>query len=486
MRLSSIPVDLRVPGTYLAFDATRASASLPASLARLIVIGHKLAGGTAAPGVPVAVRTEADARELFGAGAMLTGMCAIALNAASLGELIAVPTIPPQGATAATATVTLAGPAAGAGTVDLRIAGRRYTVVAAVGDTAATLAVRLRAEIDADADRAVTTAIDGAKITLTARHAGLSGNSIDVRIAREVGVTAPAGVAAAIVAFDGGAGEADLTAALAALDDTPAQAIAVGIADPASLALVIAALESRQGPTRMIDGGAIAATRGSVAQLVALSDGMDSPYLAIADAHGAPTSPWHVAAALGAVVTAESAIDPARPLHTLTLAGTVAEDAGVGRTLAEREALLRAGVSTLRRGTDGQLVIERLVTTAKTDGAGNASTALANVETIQTLGYLRRAVRHRLVTRFARHKLADDGTNVGSGQAVVTPSILRAELVALMRELEEAGLVENVDAFRDQLRVERDPVDRDRVNALLPPDLVNQLRVVAVSVQFRG
>jgi phage tail sheath gpL-like len=33
--------------------------------------------------------------------------------------------------------------------------------------------------------------------------------------------------------------------------------------------------------------------------------------------------------------------------------------------------------------------------------------------------------------------------------------------------------------------VERDVVDPNRVNVLLPPDLVNQLRIFAALVQFR-
>jgi phage tail sheath gpL-like len=47
------------------------------------------------------------------------------------------------------------------------------------------------------------------------------------------------------------------------------------------------------------------------------------------------------------------------------------------------------------------------------------------------------------------------------------------------------GRVENATAFKNNLIVERDPNDPNRVNVLYPPDLINQLRVFAVLAQFR-
>ena len=42
-----------------------------------------------------------------------------------------------------------------------------------------------------------------------------------------------------------------------------------------------------------------------------------------------------------------------------------------------------------------------------------------------------------------------------------------------------------MDAFKQFLIVERDPIDPNRINVLLPPDLVNQLRIFAMLVEFR-
>ena len=46
------------------------------------------------------------------------------------------------------------------------------------------------------------------------------------------------------------------------------------------------------------------------------------------------------------------------------------------------------------------------------------------------------------------------------------------------------GLVENANAFKDALVVERNAGDPNRLDFLIPPDLVNQLRVMAATISF--
>jgi phage tail sheath gpL-like len=89
-----------------------------------------------------------------------------------------------------------------------------------------------------------------------------------------------------------------------------------------------------------------------------------------------------------------------------------------------------------------------------------------------------------IALRFPRHKLANDGTAFARGQNVVTPGTLRAEIVARFKQWEEVGLVEGVDQFKRDIIVVRSQSDPNRVDALLPPDLVNQFRVLAAQIEF--
>ena len=66
----------------------------------------------------------------------------------------------------------------------------------------------------------------------------------------------------------------------------------------------------------------------------------------------------------------------------------------------------------------------------------------------------------------------------------MTPSIGKAEAIAKFRAWELQGLVENIDQFKNDLVVERDPNNPNRLNFLLPPDLINQFIVGGTTIQF--
>ena len=125
------------------------------------------------------------------------------------------------------------------------------------------------------------------------------------------------------------------------------------------------------------------------------------------------------------------------------------------------------------------------MTTYIKNSYGATDNSYQDAETLHTLGYVIRFLRTRITSKFGRHKLANDGTTFGEGQAVVTPAIARSELIAAYSELEENGLVENMELFKANLIVERNATDPNRLDVLFPPDLINQLRVFAALVQFR-
>jgi len=67
----------------------------------------------------------------------------------------------------------------------------------------------------------------------------------------------------------------------------------------------------------------------------------------------------------------------------------------------------------------------------------------------------------------------------------VTPKIMRAELIALFGDWERIGLVEDLDQFKTDLLVEINADDPNRLDVILPPNLVNQLRILATRIDFR-
>jgi phage tail sheath gpL-like len=151
----------------------------------------------------------------------------------------------------------------------------------------------------------------------------------------------------------------------------------------------------------------------------------------------------------------------------------------------ELNSLASSGLAIMKAGSDTQPMILREQTMYQLNLWGASDDAYELVTTLATLAKLMRNQKHEITTKFPRHKLADDGTKFGPGQAIVTPGIIKAELVSQYQIDMYNGLVENLPAFKQNLIVERDSNDPNRANVLYPPDLVNQLRIFAVLNQFR-
>lgn len=482
-----VPAGIRVPGVYTEIDSSRALSGVQLLQFRLLHIGQKTSAGTAPAGVPVRVTSVAQARTLFGPGSMLAIMVEAAIASNNFTETWCMPIEDAASGVAAAGSVTLAGTPTAAGAVNLYIGGKRVRAAVATTSTPASIATALAAAINADTTLPVTAAVDGvitAKVNITAKNDGEPGNTIDLRLNYNGEETAP-GVTATIVQLSGGANNPDLAAAIAALGDEWFQIWSLPYTDTASLVAVEAELNSRFGPLREIEGHAFAAARGTVSSLGTLGDARNSKHVTIVAAAGEPMPTFAKAAETAAIAAYYASIDPARPLQTLPYAYCLAPAEADRFTLEERNLLLFDGIATTYVDEGGIMRVERLVTTYKTNAAGSPDQAYLDVETLLTLLTIRHDWKNYIRLKYPRHKLASDGTRFAPGQAVVTPNVIKAEAVTKFREWEELGLVENFDQFRDDLIVERDASDPTRLNVLMPPDLVNGLRVLGVKIAFR-
>lgn len=482
---SAIPVGTRTPGTYVEFDASRATNGLPAGENRVLLIGQRLSAGTIAAGVLKEIGEAGQAIAYFGRGSMLARMAKALKGADRLVDCRAIAVDDNGAGTQATGTITVTGPAGSPGSIALMVAGQSVAVKVASGDSATAIAGAIAAAVNAAADLPVTAASNAEVATLTARHKGTAGNEIDVRHSYYSGEALPQGVTLAIVAMSGGATDPDLTATLAAIGDAPFSAIVIGVATASTIAALKVELDRRFGPTVAVESLGYAAKSGTLSALTTFGASLNANLVTILGTGKSPTPPWEAAAAYAGIVNQSTNIDPARPVQTLSIPGMLAPIETSRFTRAERELLLKDAISTFTVDPDGTVRIERAITTYQSNAAGIDDVAWLDVETVRTVQYLRYSLRARFASKYQRHKLADDETNFGPGQAIVTPKIARAELIALAREWEFAGLVENLDAFVAELIVQRNASDRNRLDVLVPPDIVNQLRQTAAQIQFR-
>lgn len=484
---NDVPSSLRVPFVTAEFDGSRASQG-PALLPyRALLIGMKNSGGSAAANSLVKVTRADQLVALAGRGSQLHRMAQAWFAANQSTELWCGVLAEDAGGVAATGTLTIAGTPTAAGTLALYVGGRRITIPVATTDTPTTIATAIVAAVGNTSglkDYAVKAANAAGVVTFTAHHKGLEGNEIDIRVNYLDGDALPAGITATVVAMASGTVNPVLTGLITAMGDQWFHVIAHPFTDSISLTAIENELLSRSGPLRMIDGVAFTAKAGTFGTVSALGAGRNSRHSSIVRTNGSPTPPSEYAANVAAVVAYYSQIDPARPLQTLPLVWVKAPPEASRDTNNERNLLLFSGIATTRVAAGDVVQIERLITTYQLSAAGSADTAYLDVTTVLTLMYGRFTFRNRIASRYPRHKLANDGTRVGAGQAVITPLIGKAEAIAWFREMEELGLFEGFDQFKRDLVVERNASDPNRLDFLLSPDLVNQLIVGAAKIQF--
>lgn len=481
---NAIPGSIRVPGTYVEIDNSRALRGLTEWPARVAMLGQRLATGTVAQATPVRVTDAGQARTFFGRGSNLAHMFEAWFRANPATEVWGVALDDNGGGVQAVRTITVTGTATASGAIALLVGGRRVEVGVPSGTAAAAVATAIHAALAAALDLPMTATVATTVVTLTARHRGLIGNDIDVRHSPLPTDALPAGITLAIANGAAGTLSPTVTTALDALGDVWFTDIVTPWTDATSIAAVEARLATAFGPLVMRDTHAWATVSGTFSDLTTYGAARNSPHVTVLGVRGSPTPPWEWAATLAAVAVPALAIDPARPVQTLVLPGVIAPSIAQRWTWTERDQLLRVGIATWRANDAGQCFIERAVTTYQTSPGGAADISYLDVETLKTLAYLRYDLRQLIAQRFPRHKLADDGTTFARGQAVVTPGTLRAEIIARFLQWEAAGLVEGVEQFKADLIVVRNTTDPNRVDALLPPDLVNQFRALAAQIEF--
>jgi phage tail sheath gpL-like len=479
-----IPTTLRVPFVAVEISNERAVQGVVFQPYKLLVIGQRRTTGSVAKHIPTRVTSAAQAKTYFGVGSMLAHMIEASMKVNTFTETWAIALDDDPAGVAATGSIAFTGPATAGGTLYIYIGGRRLTVGVNSADAATAIATAVAAAINAATDLPVTAVASTSSVNLTARHKGVSGNAIDVRLNYNTGEALPAGVAATITALSGGTSNPDIDDAIAALGDVQYNVIAFPYTDAVSLTAIETELAERWGPMKQIEGVAFAADRGNHSALGTLGDSRNSPHVSIMGAYGIPTSPWEVAATMAGVCAYYSNIDPARQLKTLPLTGVLPPAQADRFTLEERNILLYDGISTFTVDAGGVVRIERPITTYKTNAAGADDPSYLDVMTPLLLGFLRYDFRNMILRKYPRHKLANDGTRYGAGQAIITPKVGKAEAIAQFRLWEDLGLVENADQFKRDLICERNASDPNRLDWLLSPDLVNNFMIGGVKIAF--
>lgn len=484
----TIPSDLRVPLFWAEMDNSEANTTQDSGPS--LLIGLASADSSIVKNKLTIMPSVALAGKVAGRGSQLARMVARYRAVDPFGELWVIAVPEPDGETAK-GTVTLTGNAQASGSLNLYIGAVRVQAAVVTGDAPSAVATTLANAVNANADLPVTAAAAAGVVTLTARHKGLTGNSIPLALNYYGTVgseTTPDGVNVVIAAMAGGAGSPSLSATIAAMGDEPFDFIGTPFSDSSSLATLALEMNDssgRWGYARQLFGHVYTAKIGTLSDLVAFGDTMNNQHITVA---GYEPAVQTAADELVALRTARNAvfirIDPARPTQTGELTGALPAPAGSRFIQSEQQSLLKHGIATAY-AEGGVLRMQRDITTYQKNSYGVADDSYLDSETLHTSAYVIRQLKSIITSKYPRHKLANDGTRFGDGQAVVTPAVIKGEMCSAYKKMERSAIVENFEIFKQHLVVERNASNSDRVDVLFPPDYVNQLRVFALLNQFR-
>ncbi|MES2170556.1 MAG: phage tail protein [Actinomycetota bacterium] len=481
------PSNVRTPTIGVEFATSLVNAG-PAQLPyNALIIGQKLSTGTAAVDTVVPCTSIADAITAGGRGSILHRE-AIGWFASNQSTALFLGVLADNGAgVAPTGTIVVTGPATESRTLSLYFGAVLVSVGVTVGDASTAIATNIAAAVTANPDLPITAVAASSTITFTFRHKGEVGNAYDIR-ANYNGEKTPAGVGLTITAMGGvvaGTGNPVLTSLIAGMATQWFQIWAHPYKDATSLTAIETELLSRAGPLRAIDGVAITSAVGSFSTLATLGLTRNSVYSEIIAQPGANplTPPMEFAAETAALIAGAASIDPARPFNTLRYLNAVAVAAIDEFTqFPQRNLLLFDGIATSRQLT-GAVMIDRAITTFQTNPSGQADATYLDVTTPLTLMLLR--FRFRVfMSRFSRHKLAQDGTRFGPGQLVMTPALAKGEALTWYSDAITDGLAQDMPTFKAGLDAVINSTDHNRLDFALPVTLIGQLEVIGAQIQF--
>lgn len=488
---TKIPANLRTPLFYAEVDASKANTSPHAQ--RALLIGQMLPAGTAVANTPILCQGLADAKASAGLGSMLAAMADAYIKNDPTGELWLLPLADDPAAVAAAGSISFTGPATANGTLSLYLGGVLVAVPIANATTAQQIATAVVAAITAMPDLLVSAAVDGTsnfKVNLTAKNKGAAGNDIDIRVnylGARAGELLPAGVGFTVVAMTGGTTNPSLTTGLANLGEQSYDFIVSAYTDSVSTTAITNFLSDATGrwnPLQQIYGHCLIAFRGTLGTAATFLANLNDQHLSCVPFYDSPTPNFVFAAAMFGASAVSLRNDPGQPLQTLAVIGVLPPPVASRYLLTQRNQLLFEGGATYKV-VNNVVYIENLITTYQKNSQGDPDDSYLEIETMFLLMYVLRQLESVVTTKYARRKLAANGTRLLPLSNAVTPDIIKADLVAQYREMEAAGYVQQSDVFASSITVEQNQTNPNRVDVLYPAILVDQLRIFALLAQFR-
>lgn len=397
--------------------------------------------------------------------------------------LYAIAITEPVGAKA-TAAINVSGTATASGSLNIFIAGDYRSIPVNIGDTDAVIAARIISEFNKILDNNFTLAIDGVDSTLvniTARHNGIYGNDLNVRINYLQGEVNPAGITTAITVFANGTGSADLSNINDILGEDYYNFIA--FTDPLKAVIddIGDELNERALAVYMQHSIGIVGKTATASAFTSFMENINQPRIAIR-ANDGKTMPNFERAAYDMAFLAYSAqIKPALGTSEELIPDDLPAPATSRYSRADRESILADGGS-VDKVINEQVFIDRYRTSATTED-GQETTKFDDFSFLlgqsYAVWYFRGVLKqYQNAVSYDEDLQQPEDTEV----TLVNKNIIKAAMSQAGLELASGAYIENLSEFKSTLQVTR--ASADRFDIVAKVNYSNSIYILALGLEL--
>lgn len=488
---------------------------------KVLFINQMTSAGTATSGALVQnIGNDGSESTLFGVSSMLAQAIRQFRKINKIVQVDAIPLVDNAGGTAASGTIAVSGTATATGSINIIIGSiNNYTIPVTInsGDTAATVAASINTAINAVTTLPVTSTVATSTVTMSCVHKGTVGNKIAIEITGAV-----AGVTFTLTGMSGGVTNPTLTTLFDPISDIRYQTIVWP--STFNFATVANFLDGRFNVNNIIlDGVAVSSVNDTFSNLATTLNALNSKSLAINCEKIVNNSLYKgssllefddVIAAQFAAIRSLRLTDGA-DISRYVISTNGARDSFGGAALAsfpyfntpffnlplvapdlgftsdsggEIDQLLTDGGFVIGNNIAGNTVIAgQVVTTYKTDTAGNPDTSFKYLEYVDTISNIREYFFNNLKAKYAQTRLTTGA--LVNGRSMANGASIEADLDGIYQTLsgEDYVLTQAGDAsvkyFKENRTVSTN-TSTGTVTVTMKVPIVVQFRKLVASIQL--
>ena len=463
-----------IPFVGMSFEDGQANVSSGPLPLNALIIGQKTSAGTGSEATKYSITKASEVRDLAGPTSMAYEQATCWFkNCKTIPTTLIM--LDDATGTQATTTITLGGTATEVGSFPLHIKGHDFYVPVAVGDDPDDVGPLLVTAINAIDQSGVASYLTNV-VTYTASQDGVLASDVDIRNLYYSTDKIPAGLTCVIAATTPGTVDPEMSTALDVIGDEWFNIIICPYTSVAATLALQTFADDQNAATIQRDCMIFNANRDTYANLITY--GLDttnhnSEFVSCLAAYKRLESVWQLGAAVAGAYATSLQSDIGQPLHRVKVKGIKPLNKNdVFDLTSERNNLANSGIATLSDSIGVQT--EATVTMFQKNSAGATDYTYRSINSMFIWMYLRYSLVQRFNLKYPRARLAQSADKMESGIVCLTPKRATGEMQDWFSTQVSKGLLEDNEEIRAGLYAEIDDDDKNRLNFIVPTDLVNQ------------